>query len=229
MPIFDPLYLALMVPGVLLSIAAQWFVSSTFRRFAAVPLSTGLAGRDVAAAVLRGAGIGDVAIEETSGFLGDHYDPSRKILRLSRDVYRGDSVASAGVAAHEAGHAVQHSQRYGLMPVRQALVLPARIGSQLAFGAFLLGLWFHILGLAWLGVALFSAIVLFELVTLPIELDASARARALLVANGLATPRDLDGVTRVLRAAAFTYLAALLASLLQLLYLVSTVRRERRD
>ena len=227
MPIwyFDPTYLLFMLPGLVLSLVAQWYVSSTFRRFAEVPLSTGFAGAEVAAAVLRGAGIEDVAVQEVQGFLSDHYDPSTKVLRLSPDVYRGRSVSAAGVAGHEAGHAIQHAVRWGLMPVRQALVLPARIGSQLSFFAIVLGLALHLLGLAWLGVAMFALLLLFELVTLPIELDASARARARLVADGLAGPDDVEGVTRVLRAAAFTYVAALVATALQLLYFVTRIRR----
>jgi Zn-dependent membrane protease YugP len=216
-----------MLPGLALSLFAQWYVSSTFRRFAQVPLSTGLSGSEIAAAVLRGAGLHDVAIEEWQGFLTDHYDPSSKVLRLSPQVYRSASVSAAGVAAHEAGHAIQHAARWGLMPVRQALVLPARIGSQLSFLAIMLGLALHLFALAWLGVAMFALLLLFELVTLPIEVDASARARARLVAEGLAGPTDVDGVRRVLRAAAFTYLAALVATALQLLYFVTRIRREQ--
>jgi Zn-dependent membrane protease YugP len=132
------------------------------------------------------------------------------------------------VAAHEAGHAIQHARRWGLMPVRQALVLPARLGSQLALVAIMLGLWFHLMGLAWLGVALFACLFLFELVTLPIELDASKRAREQLVATGIAGPPDVNGVSAVLRAAALTYVAALVATALQLLYFVSSVRRQER-
>jgi Zn-dependent membrane protease YugP len=223
-----PSYLVYFVPGLLLSVLAQWYVSATFRRHAAIPLSAGLSGAAVAATVLRAAGLDDVAIEETSGFLSDHHDPAGKVLRLSPDVARGRSLSSAGVAAHEAGHAIQHARRWGLMPVRQALVLPARIGSQLALVAIMLGLTLHVMGLAWLGVALFACLFLFELVTLPIELDASQRARAQLIATGLAGPRDIDGITRVLRAAALTYVAALVATALQLVYFVMSVRREER-
>jgi Zn-dependent membrane protease YugP len=200
-------------------------VSSTFRRFAEVPLSTGLTGAQVADAMLRAAGVHDVAVEEVQGFLTDHYDPASKVLRLSPEVYRTCSVSAAGVAAHEAGHAIQHAERWGLMPVRQALVLPARLGSQLAFFAILLGLSLHLLGLAWLGVVLFACLLLFELVTLPIEVNASTRARARLVAGGLVAPPDVDGITRVLRAAAYTYVAALVSTALQLLYFVLRIRR----
>jgi Zn-dependent membrane protease YugP len=222
---WDPSYLLFMLPGLVLSLLAQWYVSSTFRRFARVPLSTGLAGAEVAAAVLRGAGVADVAIREVQGFLRDHYDPSTKVLRLSPDVCRGRSVSAPGVTAHEAGHAIQHAARWRVMPVRQALVLPARIGSQLAFFAIVLGLAMHLFGLAWLGVALFALLLLFELVTLPIEVNASTRAPARLVADGLAGPADVGGVTRVLRAAAFTYVAALVATALQLVYSVTRIRR----
>jgi Zn-dependent membrane protease YugP len=222
---FDPSYLLYMLPGLALSLFAQWYVSSTFRRFSTVPLSTGLSGAEVAAAVLQRSGVLDVAIEETQGFLSDHYDPSSKTLRLSPEVYRSRSVSAAGVAAHEAGHAIQHAFRWGLMPVRQALVLPARIGSQLSFLAIILGLTLHILGLAWLGVGLFTMLLLFEIVTLPIEINASTRARAQLVAGGLVGPEDLPGVTRVLKAAALTYVAAIVATALQLVYFVTRIRQ----
>lgn len=221
---FDPTYLLFMLPGLLAAFAAQLYVSGTFRRFDVVPLSTRLSGAEVAERLLAHAGITDVAVEEVAGFLSDHYDPAARILRLSPRVYRSRSVAAAGVAAHEAGHAVQHARHYGLMPIRQALVLPARIGSQLGIWAVIIGLMVHALGLAWLGVALFACIFVFELVTLPIELDASKRARALLAAGGLAAPDDLDGVSRVLRAAALTYVAALIATALQLLYFVTRIR-----
>jgi Zn-dependent membrane protease YugP len=220
-----PSYLAILVPALLLSLAAQAYVTRTFRRQAAIPLATRLSGAEVATHLLRATGIDDVAVSETPGFLADHYDPAAKILRLSADVARGRSLAAAGVAAHEAGHAIQHARRWGLMPVRQALVLPARIGSQLSFLAIILGLTLHLIGLAWLGVALFACLFLFELVTLPIEVDASQRARAALLATGIATPRDIDGITRVLRAAAFTYLAALVTTALQLFYFVARIRR----
>jgi Zn-dependent membrane protease YugP len=226
---FDPTYLLWMVPGLILSLAAQWYVSSTFRRFGKVPLSTGLSGAEVAATLLRSANVNDVAVRQVQGFLSDHYNPATKVLALSPEVFRSRSVAAAGVAAHEAGHAIQHAVRWGLMPIRQALVLPARIGSQLAFFVIVLGLVLHAFGVAWFGVLLFACIFLFELVTLPIEINASTRARAWLIAGGLAAPADLDGVSRVLRAAAFTYLAALVATALQLVYFVTRIRGAERQ
>jgi uncharacterized protein len=228
MMFFDPRYLLFVGPGIVLSLLASWYVRSTFRRYAEVPLSTGVSGAQAAAAVLEAAGVHDVRIEPTEGFLSDHYDPSEKVLRLSPEVYRGRSVSAAGVAAHEAGHAIQHAERYGLMTVRQALVLPARIGSQLSLIVIMLGLALHALGLAWLGVFLFSGIFLFELVTLPVEINASTRARQRLEAAGLVTAADAEGVERVLRAAALTYLAALITTALQLLYFVTRIRQEER-
>ncbi|HEY7954341.1 MAG TPA: zinc metallopeptidase [Polyangia bacterium] len=225
---FDPRYLLFVGPGLILAALASWYVSSTFRRFSRVPLARGLSGAEAAAAVLRSAGVTDVRIEPTQGFLSDHYDPSEKVLRLSPDVYSGRSVSAAGVAAHEAGHAIQHARRYGLMSVRQALVMPARIGSQLSYVAIIAGLILHVIGLAWLGVLLFSAIFLFELVTLPVELDASRRAKERLAATGLTTAADADGVARVLRAAAFTYVAALITTALQMLYFITRIRDEER-
>jgi Zn-dependent membrane protease YugP len=225
---FDPRYLLFVGPGLVLSALAAWYVKSTFRRFSEVPLSSGVSGAQAAAAVLRAAGVNDVRIEPTQGFLSDHYDPSAKVLRLSPDVYEGRSVSAAGVAAHEAGHAIQHAEGYGLMTVRQALVMPARIGSQLSMIAIVLGITLHFLGLAWLGVFLFSTIFLFELVTLPVEINASSRARQRLAAAGLLTADDSDGVARVLRAAALTYVAALVTTALQLLYFISRIRDQER-
>jgi Zn-dependent membrane protease YugP len=225
---FDPRYLVFVGPGILLSLLASWYVRGTFRRYARVPLSTGVSGAEAAEAVLQAAGVNDVRVERAEGFLTDHYDPSQKVLRLSPDVHDGRSVSAAGVAAHEAGHAIQHASGYGLMTVRQALVWPARVGSQLSLIAIMAGLALHALGLAWLGVFLFSGIFLFELVTLPVEINASTRARERLTAVGLVSPSDADGVQRVLRAAALTYVAALVTTALQLLYFVTRIREQER-
>jgi uncharacterized protein len=211
-----------------LSLLAAWYVRSTFRRYAGVPLSSGASGAEAADAVLRSAGLYDVRIEPTDGFLSDHYDPGERVLRLSPDVFHGRSVSAAGVAAHEAGHAIQHAEKYGLMSVRQALVLPARIGSQLSLFVIIIGLAIHALSLAWFGVLLFSGIFLFELVTLPVEINASTRARRRLEATGLVTAVDSEGVGKVLNAAALTYLAALISTALQLLYFVTRIRQEER-
>lgn len=225
----DPQYMLYMVPGLLLSLLASWYVNSTFRRYAQVPLQggRGITGAQAAAAVLAQAGVRDVSIEPIGGALSDHYDPAHKVLRLSPEVYAGRSVSAAGVAAHEAGHAIQHAQGYGLMRVRQALVMPARIGSQLSYVVIIAGLALHMIGLAWFGVFLFAGILLFELVTLPVELDASRRARERLSAAGLVSRSDAEGVKRVLGAAALTYVAALVATALQMLYFVTRLRDQR--
>jgi len=227
---FDPRYLFYVGPGLVLALLASFYVKSTFRRFSQVSLRNGMSGADAAAAVLRSAGLPDLRIEEVGGFLSDHYDPSTHTLRLSPDVYRGRSISSAGVAAHEAGHAIQHAQGYALMGLRQALVLPANIGSQVGLYAVIFGTALHAFQLAWIGVALFAAVVLFQLVTLPVELDASRRAREQLVHVGAVGPDEAAGVRSVLNAAALTYLAGLVTAALQLLYFVTSLRSaERRD
>jgi Zn-dependent membrane protease YugP len=225
---FDPRYLLFVGPGLILSALAAWYVRSTFRRFSEVPLSTGITGAEAAARVLAAAGVGDVRIEPTEGMLSDHYDPAAKVLRLSQDVFYGRSVSAAGVAAHEAGHAIQHAEGYALMKARQALVLPARIGSQLSIFVIIAGMALHMMGLAWAGVFLFSAIFLFELVTLPVEINASSRAKHRLAAAGLIGPGDAEGVSKVLNAAALTYVAALVTTALQLLYFVTRIRNQER-
>jgi len=225
---FDPQYLLFVGPGILLSLLASWYVKSTFARYAEVPLARGLTGAEAAALVLQQAGVRDVRVEPTEGYLSDHYDPSAKVLRLSPDVFYGRSISAAGVAAHEAGHAIQHNVGYALMGIRQALVLPARIGSQIGLFIVIAGLALHALKLAWFGVILFSAIFLFELVTLPVEVNASTRAKQRLLAAGVVSGAEADGVASVLRAAALTYLASLISSGLQLLYFITRIRDEER-
>jgi Zn-dependent membrane protease YugP len=196
-----------------------------------VPLQGGLTGRDVAQAILRARGITNVNIEMVDGFLSDHYDPSNKVLRLSPGVYSGRSVTAAGIAAHEVGHAIQDADHYGLMAFRQTLVPVANIGTQLGVWLVMLGAMIGMMGLAKLGVFLFAGFVLFTLITLPVEIDASWRARKLLLSNGIVTGEEAIGVTNVLTAAAATYLAAALTALLQLLYfaLRSGLLGGRRD
>ncbi len=227
---FDTTYLAYLLPGVLLSMWAAFLVRSRFKRYSKVALSTGLTGAEVAARILRAAGISNVRIEETPGFLSDHYDPSEKVLRLSPDVFQGNSVAAAGVAAHEVGHAIQDAEAYAWMGIRQKLVNPARIGSQAGVWLAAIGLAINSAGLAWVGVILFSAIVAFQLVTLPVEFNASSRAKLRLQSAGIAvTATDAEGVEKVLNAAALTYLAAALTSIMQLLYFVMRILGQRRD
>jgi Zn-dependent membrane protease YugP len=228
MMFFDPRYLLFVGPGIVLSLLASFYVRSTFRRFSEVGLASGMTGAEMAELVLCEAGVGNVRVEETEGFLSDHYDPSAKVLRLSSAVFHGRSVSAAGVAAHEAGHAIQHARGYVLMALRQHLVLPARIGSQLGLFVVMIGLLLHATGLAWFGVFLFSAIFVFELVTLPVEIDASTRAKQQLVTAGAVGREEAEGVTKVLRAAALTYVAALISTALQLLYFITRIRDEER-
>jgi Zn-dependent membrane protease YugP len=234
---FDPLYLVFFLPGVALAMWAQWRVRSAFQEYSQVPTSRGLSGADIADAILRVNGIQDVHIEPTDGVLGDHYDPRTRTLRLSREVYLGRTVAAAGVAAHEVGHAIQHANHYVPLQVRSALVPPLMITNTIAMPTLMIGFVLAWAGSAlggpviWLGVALFSVLVLFQLVTLPVELDASRRALNAIQRGRLVTSTELVGARKVLTAAALTYVAAAASSMLQLAYFVlrassATSRRE---
>ncbi len=226
--IFDPLYLALMVVSLFVALAAQAWVVSAVRSQSDVLLRSGLSGAQIASIVLERSGLPGVRLEESQGLLTDHYDPTTRTLRLSHDNYAGRSVAAAGIAAHEAGHAIQHARRYWPMALRQRLVPVANIGTQLGVLLVLIGLGIGALGLARLGVLVFAGFVLFTIVTLPVEMDASARARKALAESGMLAPDELAGVARVLRAAAATYLAATVTAILQLLYFVARVSGARR-
>ncbi len=215
---FDPLYMAVMLAGLVLSGLASFWTKSAFKRWSRVPIGRGLTGAEVAAAILRSEGISDVRIEQVGGMLSDHYDPRSRTLRLSPDVYHGHSVSAAGVAAHEVGHALQHAQGYAPMRMRQAMVPVAGIGTNLGVWLVIIGMMVGFSGLAYLGVALFGAFVLFTLVTLPVEFDASIRARRVLEQRGLLHGEELRGVSAVLTAAAATYLASAVSAVLQLGY-----------
>jgi len=222
---YDVSYLAWIAPGIVLSLLASLYVRTTFTRWSKVPLSRGLSGARVAAELLKRAGVFDVTIERASGFLSDHFDPTDLVLRLSPAVYDESSVAAAGVAAHEAGHAIQHHVGYLPMQLRQRLIIPARIGSQLAYFIILAGILLNLIGVAWLGVGLFGAVLAFEVVTIRGELNASSRVGQLLADAGLISPPQSQGVRAVLTAAAFTYIAAMLTTLLTLLYFITQLRR----
>lgn len=216
---FDPLYLALVAPAILLSLYASFKVKSTFAAYSRVRTRRGLTGAETAHAILLANGINEVKVEEVNGFLSDHYDPRHKVLRLSPDVYRGDSLSSVGVAAHEVGHALQHADGYAPLRLRSFMVPVASIGSNLAFPLILGGILLNALGLAYAGVALFGAIVLFQLVTLPVEFNASSRAIAQLGNIGvLSSPEEERGSRKVLSAAALTYVAAAVVALMNLVY-----------
>ena len=215
----DPLYWMLLGPAILLALVAQVRVSSTFSRYARVGLASGLSGAEAAMRILGASGLGGVRVEVSRGWLSDHYDPRARVLRLSPGVYSGRSVSAVGVAAHEAGHALQHAQGYAPMGLRNAMVPAAGLGSWLAWPMIFFGFILNSLSLVQVGIALFAALVVFQVVTLPVEFNASARARAALVQTGIiATPQEDAGVRSVLGAAAFTYVAATMAAILQLLY-----------
>lgn len=222
--IFDPLYLMLLAPALILSVWAQAKVKRAYGKFAKVPSSAGLTGAEVAQRILDNNGLHAVKIERTGGMLGDHYDPSKRVLRLSPDVFAGRSVAAAGIAAHECGHALQHNASYTPLVLRQTLAPAAIWGSNLSWILILAGLFLNLTGLTWVGIGLFSLAVLFSLITLPVEFDASRRAKEILPSLGLVGPRDRDGVAAVLNAAAMTYVAAAATAVLQLIYFLMRAR-----
>ncbi len=225
------LYIILVVPAFIISLIAQAKVKSTYSKMAKVRNTSGYTGAQAAAAVLRHYGIMDVRIEETSGKLSDHFDPRSKVIRLSREVYYGNSIAAVGIACHEAGHAAQHAQGYVPIKVRNAIIPACNIGSYLgiplAFFGYFLG--FEPLVLA--GLALYSLIAVFQLVTLPVEFNASARAVRVIDENGLLrSEEEIKGAKKVLSAAAMTYVAALVVSLANLLrFAILFLGRGRRN
>jgi Zn-dependent membrane protease YugP len=216
---FDPTYLIIVAPAMLLALWAQFKVKSAFARWSEVRNLRGITGREAASIVLREAGVQNVRVEETQGTLSDHYDPRDRVLRLSPEVYEGASVASIGVAAHEAGHAIQHASGYAALRARNAIVPLASIGSWLAWPMIFFGLIMHMMQLALAGFVAFLLLVLFQVLTLPVEFDASRRAKAQLQTVGLLSgPEEAEGVKKVLDAAALTYVAATITALAQLLY-----------
>jgi len=213
----------ILLPAVALAIYAQWKVRSTYGRYSRVPSASGFTAQDAARRLLEAEAVSDVTIEETKRILGDHYDPRKRILRLSGAA--STSIAAIGVAAHEAGHAIQHARGFGPLALRTAIVPIASFGSQLAFPLFFFGLIFRYPPLLTVGILLFSAAVLFTLVTLPVEFDASRRAVSALRTSGLVNTEELGAVKEVLFAAALTYIAAAAMAALQLLLLLSASRR----
>lgn len=225
---FDPT-LIFAVLGLILSLAASAGVRSTFAKYSRVRSACGLTGAQAAERILHQSGIYDVRIEHIRGNLNDHYDPRSKVLRLSDSTFFSDSVAAVGVAAHECGHAVQHQTQYGPLVLRSTLVPAANIGSTLAWPIFLLGLIFSMQPLLTAGILLFGLAVLFQLVTLPVEMNASSRAVKILRSTGIMRDTEVDGVKKVLKAAAMTYVASLAASVLQLIRLLLLAGGRNRD
>lgn len=221
---FDFNYWIFMVPALALMLAAQFYVSSTYKKWSKVNNRSRLTGGEAAQRLIRAGNLHDVRVESVSGKLSDHYDPRHKVLRLSQGVYQTRSVAAVAIAAHELGHAMQDQEGYLPLQIRSAMIPAVNIGSTLGWIFIFLGIFLQWTGLAWVGVAVFSAGALFSLATLPVELNASARAKKLLVQTGIIVGQDEQkGVNKVLNAAALTYIAALLTSVMQLLYFTSLV------
>jgi len=223
-------YLIFMAPAIILMLIAQWYVSSAYNKWSRIRNQRNITGKDAVDRLIRTARLYNVEVERVSGRLSDHYDPRTKILRLSQPVSDTPSVASLAIAAHELGHAQQDEEGYLPLKFRAALVPMVNIGSYLGWILIIAGLFFNYLNLAWLGVAFFSGGVIFALATLPVELNASARARQMLTDSGLITdPIEERGVRNVLNAAALTYIAALVQAVMQLLYFVSLIGGRRRN
>lgn len=225
---WDSTYFLVLIGAVICAIAS-WNVSRTFNKFSRVPNARRLTAEDVAANILRLSGISDVRIERIKGNLTDHYSPNEKILRLSDSVYGQSSVAALGVAAHECGHAIQHHVGYFPLKLRSLSVPAANFGSKLAWPLILIGILMGSMGLARAGVFLFSFVVLFQLITLPVEFNASRRAMVVLRDANILYGDELTGAKKVLSAAALTYVAAVASSILQLLRLLLLTRRSNRN
>ena len=214
----DPVFWLVTGVGAVLSMWAGARVKSTFAKFSQVRTRRGVSGADIAQRILDDAGISDVSIEPVRGALSDHYDPRSKTLRLSEPVYGSTSISAIGVAAHEVGHAIQHNVGYAPLKFRSAWVPMAGIGTNIGFVVMLAGLMTGSVNIKWIGVALFSAATVFTLITLPVEFDASKRALNHLRDHRYLDDQEMEGATKVLNAAAMTYVAAFIASLLTLLY-----------
>jgi Zn-dependent membrane protease YugP len=222
---FDPLYFVFLVPGILLTMWAQSRIKGTYRRYAQVQSTLGLTGAQVAQTILNKKGIRDVRVEPVAGELTDHYDPRAKAVRLSQGIYNSGSLAAAAVAAHECGHVMQDYQDYKFMNIRAALVPAVNLGSRLGPILIIAGIALSFFQLAWVGVFFFAAVLLFHLVTLPVEFDASNRALKLIDELGILQGEENKGARAVLNAAALTYVATAFTALLNLLYYIILINR----
>ena len=224
----DPMYFVFAMPPLLLGLWAQFKVKSAFNKYSQVRTQSGMSGAEAARRILQRGGLGNVTIETSQGMLSDHYDPRQKVLRLSDEVYRLPSIASVGVAAHEAGHALQDKMGYAPLQLRSFMVPAVTVGSNIGPILFMAGMFLAgTLGttLAWAGIILFGGTALFALVTLPVEFDASRRAKELLVSQGIVSSAEMKGVNAVLDAAALTYVAAAAQAIMQLVYFLSVMNR----
>ncbi|MDP4177438.1 MAG: zinc metallopeptidase [Bacillota bacterium] len=225
---FDSSYLIL-IPALIIAAYAQYKVSSTFNKYSKVLSSSGFSGADAARYLLDAAGLNNIPIEIIGGKLSDHYDPSSKVMRLSKEVYYSTSVASIGVAAHETGHAIQHSEGYAPLNIRNSIVPAVNFASSASWIIFLLGIvFFHSTMLINLGIFLFLFVVIFQLITLPVEFNASNRALNYLEQNRILDSNEINGARSVLRAAAMTYVAATLTAIAQLVRLILLSQSSRR-
>lgn len=224
---YDPTYI-LVIIGAVISMLASLNVKSTFEKFSRVRNARNMTGKEAAITILNSAGIYDVSVQRVGGNLTDHYSPKEKVLRLSDSVYDSTSVAAIGVAAHECGHAVQHQVGYGPLALRSLSVPIANFGSYLSWPLIMIGIILGYMDLAKVGVLLFVFVVLFQLITLPVEFNASSRALKVLEGSGMLGTTELSGAKKVLTAAALTYVAALFSSILQLLRLVLIVQGSER-
>ncbi len=213
---FDPLYFIIIAPGLALSLYATWRTKSTFKKYGQIGSRSGLTGAQAAELMLRRHGVSGVRIEAANGWLSDHYDPQKKALRLSEDVYTSQSLSAIGVACHEAGHAMQDAHGYGMLNLRTALVPATNFSSMASYILIMIG--FFIQPFLLIGVGLFAVGVFFSLITLPVEWDASKRAKLAMAETGMLTPEESRHASKVLNAAFLTYLAAAVTALLTLLY-----------
>ena len=220
----------LIIFAMVVGLIAQWRVTSVFKKYSQVPTQRGRTGAEVAAEILRSVGIDDVQIDRVDSFLGDHYDPTKKVLCLSPGVYDSSSIAATGIAAHECGHAIQHQQAYLPLKARMTVVPVTMLASKMLpfimIGGFMFGLFRAIPGLLDLGIAVYGILTVFQLITLPVEFDASRRAKLIMTNRGIVTLEESHGAAAVLNAAAMTYVAAFLSAFFHLLYLISL--RDRR-
>ena len=226
---WNPQYLLYMAPAILLMLAAQWYVNSTYKKWGQIRTQSGVSGLEAAQRIIRTGGLREMAIHQIPGQLTDHYDPRKAELSLSTGVYEGGSVASMAITAHELGHAQQDQDGYFPLRLRSMLVPAVNIGSTLGWILIMIGLLLNVIGIAWLGVFAFSGGAIFALATLPVELNASSRAKVLLKNSGIiASAEEERGVNQVLNAAALTYVASLFSAVMQLFYWVSIVSGGRR-
>ena len=222
---FDPIYIMFAIPGLLLGLYAQFKLSGTYKRYIRVGLAAGMSGAEAAREILDRAGLHNVPVSMVHGHLTDHYDPLKKGLFLSEENYRGRSIAAVGVAAHEAGHALQHQAAYAPLKLRMALVPVVGFATNASFFLLILGMAMSITGMALAGIVIYAITTAFQLVTLPVEWDASRRAKHQLLSMGIVQREEAGAVSKVLNAAGLTYVAAMVSSLLTLLYYVSLFSR----